>query len=49
MKYLELFLQIAFTAVAIGSVVLLIWAVVAELAGWYEPDGKYRGPFSNRK
>lgn len=49
MKEVELFLQITFSGVAIGSTLLLVWAIVADLAGWYEPDGKYRGPFSKLK
>lgn len=49
MKYLEILIQAVFAFVILGSVALLVWALVSDLMGWYEPDGKYRGPFSNRK
>ena len=48
MKYLEIFLQLAFVAVALGCCGALVFAVVADLSGWYDSSGRYRGPFSKR-
>lgn len=48
MKYLEILLGILYIGVIFGSVAALIFALVADFMGWYEPDGRYRGPFSKR-
>lgn len=49
MKYLEFFLQLVFTGLILGSVALLVFAVVAEFMMWYDRDGRYTGPFSKHR
>lgn len=46
---LEIFLQIVFTALCIGSVVILVFVVIADAVGWFDSRGHYIGPFSKRK
>jgi hypothetical protein len=40
MRYLELFLEIAFCLVVIGTCSTLLFAVVANLTGWWDKPNK---------
>ena len=49
MRYLEFFLQLAFVGVVFGCVGMLVFAVFAELFGWYDANGRYNGPLSKAR
>lgn len=49
MQYLELFLHLIFTLLILVLPLILIFALIADAAGWYDSNGFYIGPFSKRR
>lgn len=47
--YTQLFLQVLFVGLIIGTVAVLVFALLCEAFGWYDSTGRYNGPFSKPK
>lgn len=47
--YLEMFIGVFFTVAVIVLPALLLFALTCEVMGWYDPKGKYNGPFSKAR
>lgn len=45
-QWMEVFLQLMFVALVIVLPLILVFALLCELFGWYDSNGRYSGPFS---